>query len=262
MAYLRYIYGHSLVYYKKRSHLCRIVILIIKINVMKFKPSIAFEDFAGSAGSVCASKNRGGKYLKTRINPLNPKTAYQTAVRASMSKFSKGFAKLTESQRAVWNEAAKLIPTVNSLGVHSVLSGFNYYLQLNLNLQVIGGTQVAAPPTAPVVFPLVSITGLREGGNDSFVDVEALTVAATQTVVIDSTPPFSLGRSSFPSKLRQVLTSVGAAAPTEDFNIGYALIVRFGSSFAIDEKRQISMYIIDNATGVASARTTFVGLVK
>lgn len=228
---------------------------------MKFKPSVAFEDFAGSAGSVTASKNRGGKYLKTRINPLNPKTTYQTAVRSSLSKFSKGFAKLTEAQRLVWNDAAKLITTVNSLGVHSVLSGFNYYLQLNLNLQVIGGTQVAAPPTAPVVFPSVAILALAILTDKSVVQVETVSLPHQQTFVVDSTPSFSLGRASFPSKLRQVTTLAGSAVAYQVLHIDDGLESRFGAQYVVGEKRQVSVYIIDNATGVASARTTFVGIV-
>lgn len=229
---------------------------------MKFKPSIAFDDFAGSAGSVTASKNRGGKYLKTRIVPLNPRTTYQTAVRASLSKFAKGFAGLTEAQRAVWNEAAKLIPTVNSLGVHSVLSGFNYYLQLNLNLQTIGTDQVAAPPTSPAVFPIIDLHGMNIVDGKSLVHFVEVVVPADLSIVVDLTPPFSLGRASFPSKLRQVIAVDGTGAGVTSIDLSAALIARFGSAFTVGEKRQVSIYLVDSSTGVASSKSTAVRIIS
>lgn len=65
---------------------------------MKALPSIAFNEFKGSAGDVTARISKGHQVLSGRALPGNVITAAQAARRCSFASISKAFKKLTDNR--------------------------------------------------------------------------------------------------------------------------------------------------------------------
>lgn len=119
---------------------------------------------SGSLGGVTASHNRGGQYLRQRVVPTNPNTTPQAAVRSYMGSSNSTWQMLTDSDRALWNNYAANVPTVDSLGQELVLTGQQMFIRSNITRNRIGLNAPAAGPTIfnrgqPVVLIQSAIAG-------------------------------------------------------------------------------------------------------
>ena len=114
---------------------------------MKYTPSIAFEEFAGSAKGVTAAKSRGRKYIRNKGygNPSN--TTFQSDTKAIFSQLTKSFKALTSEQIISWNALAQTQEGRSTLGSKSKISGLNLYLRLNYWVVACGGTAKDTPPS-------------------------------------------------------------------------------------------------------------------
>ena len=114
---------------------------------MKYTPSIAFEEFAGSAKGVTAAKSRGRKYIRNKGygNPSN--TTFQSDTKAIFSQLTKSFKALTSEQIISWNALAQTQEGRSTLGSKSKISGLNLYLRLNYWVVACGGTAQDTPPS-------------------------------------------------------------------------------------------------------------------
>lgn len=232
---------------------------------MIVKPSIAFEDMRKSAGGVTASKNRSRLYIKNRITPRNPRTDAQTEVRARLATNSKNWAALTQAQRNAWDEFATTAVGVRMLGSAAKISGFNCYVRVSNNLDLIGQTPISEPPIMPEFTPF-EITGVTytaaagETAGTLNVLFNGISSLNAQTMVIEATAGFSQGRASFTSKLRYIghyseITGGG-------INVLSDYVTKFGNFPDAGNKVQFRAYIIDNATGIASLKQSFVLLIE
>ncbi len=113
---------------------------------MKYTPSIAFDEFAGSAKGVTAAKTRGRKYIRNKGygNPSN--TVSQSGVKAIFRQLTKSFKALTPAQIVAWNTVAQSQEGRSTLGTKAKISGLNLYLRLNYWVVVCGGTVLNTPP--------------------------------------------------------------------------------------------------------------------
>lgn len=84
---------------------------------MKFKPSIAFDEFSGSAGNVTAAKINGRSYIKRKPIPTNPNTEKQQEVRNRFKEIAKAYKALTQEKKECLGTALeKIILTCNLRG--------------------------------------------------------------------------------------------------------------------------------------------------
>lgn len=83
---------------------------------MKFKPSIAFDEFSGSAGNVTAAKINGRSYIKRKPIPTNPNTEKQQEVRNRFKEIAKAYKALTQEKRMLGNCTRKNHSHVQSSG--------------------------------------------------------------------------------------------------------------------------------------------------
>lgn len=113
---------------------------------MKYTPSIAFEEFAGSAKGVTAAKSRGRKYIRNKGggNPSN--SASQSEIKAIFRQLAKSFKSLTFAQITAWNTLAQTQEGRSTLGSRAKISGLNLYLRLNHWAVVCGGNPMTTPP--------------------------------------------------------------------------------------------------------------------
>lgn len=120
-------------------------------------------EMRGSIAGNTFSRNRYGAYARARTKPVNPNTAGQQTVRASMAFLTDRWANtLTALQRTAWNLYGSNVVMTNKLGESINLSGFNHYIRSNMPRKA---TSQAVIDAGPVVFeipeadPLLSITG-------------------------------------------------------------------------------------------------------
>jgi len=117
---------------------------------------------SGSVGGTTFARNRYGAYARNRTKPINPNSALQQAVRATVSFLTDRWSNdLTAAQRAAWNLYGANVVMTNKLGESMNLSGFNHYIRSNSILKRSGRTVVDAGPTTfeiPGGDPTFSIT--------------------------------------------------------------------------------------------------------
>ena len=127
---------------------------------MKYKPSALAGEFSGSAGSITASHNRGGPYLRTRTIPTNPRTAAQTAVRGLYDTVSAAWRTLSDAQRAAWVSLGLLMERIDTLGSTYSLTGSQAHQSVNINLLTTGAAITAVAPvmTTPAAVASATVT--------------------------------------------------------------------------------------------------------
>ena len=112
----------------------------------------------GTAGGLTFSANKAGPYFKTWSKSANPRSVLQSAQRNKLADFAANWRNLTQVQRDDWDDYADdaAQELTNSLGETYFISGFNWYVRINLNLQAGGDSpRVDAPtltrPLAPII---------------------------------------------------------------------------------------------------------------
>ncbi|PKP43159.1 MAG: hypothetical protein CVT93_00830 [Bacteroidetes bacterium HGW-Bacteroidetes-10] len=157
---------------------------------MKYTPSIAFEEFAGSAKGVTAAKSRGRKYIRNRgYSSSSASSTYQGDVKTIFLQLTKGYKTLTSEQIAAWNTLAQTQEGRSVLGSKSKISGFNLYLRLNYWVVSCGGAALVNPP---------ALAGVESPS--------AATLALSSTA-------FTLTLASIPADITNLKLIVKASAP-------------------------------------------------
>lgn len=119
----------------------------MKMSLVRYGGGVV--QMSGSIAGNTFARNRSGNYVRARTTPVNPQSALQTAVRASIAFLTAAWSQtLTALQRAAWNNYADNVAMKNRLGETIYLSGFNHFIRSNVLIKVYGGTVVAAGPTA------------------------------------------------------------------------------------------------------------------
>lgn len=114
---------------------------------MKLLPSIAFNDFSGSAGNVTARKTGDRTILSTRTKHSKKKTTFQAATRCRFTDTVRGYAKITEEQRQSWISLAKNLGTYQTSTGNTSITGQNLFVAINSYRKMCGKPQTAVAPT-------------------------------------------------------------------------------------------------------------------
>ena len=123
-------------------------------------PSIAFGGFSGSAKGVTARQVGGRSILSVRSFPTGIATSAQVVRRASLSKISKSYKTLTQSQMLEWERLAEHASGQSVFGQKAELSGINLYVRLNANRVMAGESIVADAPASIVAVPNVEYSSV------------------------------------------------------------------------------------------------------
>jgi len=194
---------------------------------MKMKFGAIVTDGRGKIGGHVASKNRAGAYLRTKVTPVNPSTSFQQAVRNRLSGLSQAWRDLTDAQRATWNSAVEGFSRTDIFGDIKNPTGFNLYVRLNANLEVVGEAAIDEAPQPSEVanvtagVAVVNLTG--DVGTIAFTP----TVPAGMAVVVRATPGQSPGKSFVKSEFRIITTLAAAATSPADIFAAYE--AKFGT---------------------------------
>ena len=114
---------------------------------MKYRPSIAFNEFSGTARNVTASSNAAGCYLHAKSHGGHSSaTRQQQEVKALFGALQKSWKDLSQAERNQWDNAADSQQGRSVLGQNAKITGINLYQRLNFWVVKCGGTALTTPP--------------------------------------------------------------------------------------------------------------------
>ena len=197
-------------------------------------------------GSVF-SKNRYGAYVRTKVTPVNPQTAFQAAARNILGGNAQAWRGLTEAQRIAWTAATANYPIVDIFGNTKILSGSALFTLLNGNLAQNGIARITAPPL-PVALPALVIGAATIVGGTGVVTIPytPTPVPAGFNVAVFATPNVPPGRSFVKNLFRKVTYLAAAAASPAVLTVQYA--ARFGAPVT-GQKITVKLFMLNITTG-------------
>ena len=113
---------------------------------MKALPSIAFNEFKGSAGDVTARVSKGRQVLSTRCQHSHVKTGPQAVSRNRLSSISRSFRKLSDSQMKGWAVLAERMKGISTFGKAAELTAHNAFVRINTNRSLAGMPALESAP--------------------------------------------------------------------------------------------------------------------
>lgn len=107
---------------------------------------------SGKVGGQSFGHGRGGSYLKNIGSYITNRSSPVLASRSVFASVSGYWRSLTTAQKTAWKESALLHPYTNRVAQTKYLSGFNYFMQVNVPL-VTAGQDILEDPPGGSVFP-------------------------------------------------------------------------------------------------------------
>lgn len=216
---------------------------------MKYTPSALLSELSGAAGSTVASRNRFGPYLRTRAIPVNPNTADQQTYRNILKAASQGWKNLTPELREAWNNAAALLPRIDSLGRTYYMSGHEYFVSTCQALSLYAGAITLAVSPATIATPAdpTVITPVPDSAGTFTVTFAATPVPATTKLVIEATAQLSPGI-NFIGRSRYKILSLVAPAGASPANVFAAYQAKYGALVA-DKQIAVRAYFVTSTGG-------------
>lgn len=113
---------------------------------MKALPSIAFQDFSGTAGNVTARSTSGGTVLSVRSYPCKVYSPSQRARRNALATISRAYKKLSDSQMKEWANLADKMKGTSFFGKSAELTAHNAFVRINSNRRMAGMSLLSEAP--------------------------------------------------------------------------------------------------------------------
>jgi len=107
-------------------------------SLMIVKPSIAFNDFAGTAKDVTARNVKGRNILSSRAQHSKIVTPAQAVSRNRLSRISRTFRQLSDSQINRWEILAGHLKGISTFGQAASLTAHNAFVRINSNRAMVG----------------------------------------------------------------------------------------------------------------------------
>ncbi len=221
---------------------------------MKIKLGSNIADARGKLNGHVFSKNRYGNYVRNKVTPVNPSTAYQTTVRNRLAGISSAWAGLTAAQRAAWNSAVSSYGKTNIFGDIINPSGKTLHQKLNNELLICSEAAITAPPVPAAVDAFTAISIAIAAGAATAALTYAPAIAANHKVKVYATPGLSAGVSFVKSEYR--LLAVIATADASPYSFKAAYEARFGALPAAGLKVFVKVVQVNTDTGQSGIALT------
>lgn len=183
-------------------------------------------DARGKLGGQVFSKNRAGAYVRTKVTPVNPRTAAQQLSRYILGSLSASWSGLTEAQRRAWNAAVDDWQRTDIFGDLRKPTGKNLFTSLNKELLQSSQNQVLLPPDK-VVIPNVIIDNATYTIAGSTFSIDTVGDSASHEVQISATPQMTAGTNFIDDKLRVISYNKGSLDGQFSFSSDY--FAKFGT---------------------------------
>ena len=166
---------------------------------MKALPSIAFNEFKGSAGDVTARVSKGRQVLSARSMHSSSKTPAQAVSRNRLAKISRSYKKLTDEQMKAWAVLAEKMKGISTFGQAAELTPHNAFVRINSNREMVGMPTLEDAPVYKADVPEVIYDDLWISP-DMIVFTGLEVPSDTYRLVVKMSPAQSPGTSSGWSK--------------------------------------------------------------
>jgi hypothetical protein len=205
---------------------------------------------SGSLAGVVASHNRGGSYFRRRTVPVKSTTTYATNAKARLAAASSAWRTLTAAQRFSWETWAQTNPVVDRLGEKRILTGQQAYIQLNVRILFIGGTQILVPPVIGGPNALTSVTLTADIGSGDFEVAFTPTPLATGLSAWVRAAVVNSAGITFVQNLYK-LCVVSAAAQASPLTLDTDIESRFGT-LIVGQQVFVAVHVMRRADGQLS----------
>lgn len=212
-------------------------------------PSIAFDGFSGSAKDVTARNVNGRTILSVKAYSKQTASPAQVARRTSLSKVSRAYKNLTESQMKAWESLAERMKSTSKFGQYADLTGHNAFVKLNTKLQMVGKELLADAPSFNYFIP-------EPDYDDFWIAPDRLIFICVEQpkdsyrLVLKMGDAQSNGVSSGWGNL--VIVSPNLVPDWGDVDALTVYTEKFGVDLAEGQKYFIEMYWMDTETGFTS----------
>ena len=119
------------------------------------KPSIAFNDFSGTAKDVTARSVNGRNVLSVRAQQSKVVTPAQAVSRNKLSKISRAYKQLSDSQMSAWGTLASHLKGISTFGSPAELTPHNAFVRINSNRAMVGMPLLTEAPVYKADVPEV-----------------------------------------------------------------------------------------------------------
>ena len=109
-----------------------------RTSSMIVKPSIAFNDFSGTAKDVTARSVNGRNILSVRAQHSKVVSPAQAVSRNKLSKISRAYKQLSDSQITAWGSLASHLKGISTFGSPAELTPHNAFVRINSNRAMVG----------------------------------------------------------------------------------------------------------------------------
>jgi hypothetical protein len=216
--------------------------------------SALVSDARGKLGGLVAAKNRVSNYMRVKVTPTNPKTSFQTGVRARLSQWSIDWSALADAIRDAFEDLASGQERSNQVGGKYKMTGKNLYVALQSNLTEIGeSTLTVAPTFVTIVEP--TITGVASDNSASEMIATVTGSNSANKYIVRASAPQSAGTRFFKGKSRNI--AVVAHGSIGSYNAYTAYVTKFGAP-ALGKKIQLEVIPVVIATGQKGLGSKFV----
>ena len=120
------------------SYICIGIGGCYRTSSMIAKPSIAFNDFSGTAKDVTARSVNGRNILSVRAQHSKVVSPAQAVSRNKLSKISRAYKQLSDSQITAWGSLASHLKGISTFGSPAELTPHNAFVRINSNRAMVG----------------------------------------------------------------------------------------------------------------------------
>lgn len=208
-------------------------------------------DARGSIGSMTFTRGRNGPVIRTKVSPVQPRSAAVMNIRAFFATLSKAWTFiLTDAQRAAWMALAAITTYTNAFGNTYHPTGLQLYQGCNRNLQLTGTATIDDAPSnldvdTPLTLTVAAILATQEL-NATFTPTP---IPAAHAMCFAATPGANPGRMFERSGYRFVGSFAAALASPRELAAAY--ILKFGA-LRTGTKITVRGWLINITNGSAS----------
>ena len=210
------------------------------------KPSIAFNDFSGTAKDVTARSVNGRNILSVRAQQSKIVTPAQAVSRNKLSKISRAYKQLSDSQMTAWGTLASHLKGISTFGSPAELTPHNAFVRINSNRAMVGMPLLTEAPVYKADVPEVLYEDLWISP-DMIVFTGLEVPSETYRLVVKMSPAQSPGTSSGWSKT--VIVAPGIVDDWGEANITKLFTETIGVAPQAGMKYYLECWWLDTETG-------------
>lgn len=217
----------------------------------------------GRAGASVFSRNNGGEYTRAYASPVVTPNAIGMGFRNGYANLTGLWQSLDDWMQEEWNQAAKSIRRVNSVGNSYSLSGFNYFLSQTLYI-ILGGGIPSLLPVKPgkIIYPAeifnLTTTPFSISLSVSWADGTTV-VPNNQLLLISASLGVSPGRTKLSNRINYIM-NLPAGSNTLAIDATAAYTAEYGA-LPNGLKVFFAVNTLSPVYGIVSPRITAPGIV-